>query len=1024
MKRFWLSSLGSLASHFALLWILSALLPSNVSAVFIKKYFIDLPTASDVSAPSAYNRNEASFSTSNVGDSNYEFHWRVNDTRLYVWMKMRVDPASGKTIGVNSSWMGIAFGATMLKSQFIIAHLDATPTGVPFSNFHEHTSVLGGVYASPEKKQEVVDSWVIRPVSSTYNGKNWTAEFSRTLTPRDSLHIDLSTTGQTDMLFAFYPGYPISSTDFVYHGANTATYTSHGYLLASLDGSLRPVSVGIPDSTFRSAHGIIMMTLWLFWFPAGVVIARYLRSFPGWNIIHIIWQLAGIFAFIVAACLAIFTVDFGNPKKLVNMPHYYLGLTILGLVVIMVILGSIARSNLTTAERGYATALFIRLAHKGLGWLLVLAAFVQMYLGINALHPCWTQPDGCPAGREDGIYRWVLYVGFALLLVLGFIMAEITMAVVFKGGLAGYLFERSQYRKGLSRVSEDVGKANRKEKGDGSAALMAKHASQDLRSEKERGLQKREFLEAKLAKEEGLRSFTWQSLDDSVKQGKVYVVGNGKYVYDATSWISSHPGGTVILHSVSGTDITNDFFYSTFFDATEMQLPPSIYPSARRGNPRQNPLPAQGENFPPSEGELARTADLDPAAYPMVTPSDWSVLSRARRTHVHSNAAIRRLASLRVGELKVDSEAVRRAIGNRPLSSRPDAVHPFDPFEFRRYALTSTATLVPPQNKENNRLGGMVVRLRFCLLYPNDTRVNEPATFLPGDTMQIQIRQTGNRASSMFGVSDSGPKVVDFTTRYYTAISGCPIAFEIMVRVPEKGGAMANLLAKQVPGQRQYKIRGPFGINFLAIAGSVPRPVGSVHPPMWTTFVSRGSGLTPFLQLLHYLFLPEHARTRVLQAFTVTEREELPLQVGDLVVPRAQSMDGWCFAESVSSGATGYVPLSFLAPRFANSRGAGEHKLVLLHYTDSPETLCGLTELTGAALAYPGRVEYHIVFTKSTQSLDSILVERDRRRQRNLPNGDADLICVLLLGLHAFVRSYLARRRSCPQHPNEMGSIG
>ncbi|KAI8810506.1 hypothetical protein BJ742DRAFT_770135 [Cladochytrium replicatum] len=60
-------------------------------------------------------------------------------------------------------------------------------------------------------------------------------------------------------------------------------------------------------------------------------------------------------------------------------------------------------------------------------------------------------------------------------------------------------------------------------------------------SEKDRFQQKRGFLGGKLEGGSG-QSFT--SLDDSVKQGKVYVVGNGKYVYDAISSISSHPGGT------------------------------------------------------------------------------------------------------------------------------------------------------------------------------------------------------------------------------------------------------------------------------------------------------------------------------------------------------------------------------------------------------------------------------------------------------------------------------------------------
>ncbi|KAI8810505.1 hypothetical protein BJ742DRAFT_770134 [Cladochytrium replicatum] len=195
---------------------------------------------------------------------------------------------------------------------------------------------------------------------------------------------------------------------------------SHGHILASLDGTLRPVSVGIPDSTFRSSHS--------------------------WNIIHIVWQLAGIFAFIAAACFAILTVDFGNPKTLVNTPHYYLGITILGLALIMVILGSIAQSNVTNANDTSARR-------------------TRASDGCSFSPRTWASTHCTRAGAKPTVvppcaYRWVLYVGIAILLMLGFVMAEITMGVVLKGGLAAYLFERSQQREGLDRVSEDVGKAN------------------------------------------------------------------------------------------------------------------------------------------------------------------------------------------------------------------------------------------------------------------------------------------------------------------------------------------------------------------------------------------------------------------------------------------------------------------------------------------------------------------------------------------------------------------------------------
>jgi cytochrome b involved in lipid metabolism len=55
-------------------------------------------------------------------------------------------------------------------------------------------------------------------------------------------------------------------------------------------------------------------------------------------------------------------------------------------------------------------------------------------------------------------------------------------------------------------------------------------------------------------------SYTFESLDEAVVDGALLVVANGKYVYDISNWINSHPGGQIILYSVIGTDITSDYF--------------------------------------------------------------------------------------------------------------------------------------------------------------------------------------------------------------------------------------------------------------------------------------------------------------------------------------------------------------------------------------------------------------------------------------------------------------------------------
>ncbi|KAI8799509.1 hypothetical protein BJ742DRAFT_132411 [Cladochytrium replicatum] len=952
-----------------LIWLLAvfaalnALVSPVLAGLVIKTRFINMPTTTELPLPPGYS-DQASYATSNPNDANYQIYWRVDNTNLYLFLRLKVGTTGQQTFFGNSTWMAVAFGSTMLNAQFLVVHLEKDPSGIMYSNFHEHTSIPGGVYAAPEKINGTVAQWIVQPVSASYSGTVWTAELSRALAPNDQLHWNLQSSGATDMLFAFNPGKQGEKRNFVFHDHNTDTFTTHGHLQLAFDGSLRAQSEPIPNSTMRIAHGIVMLVLWLFWFPFGVFWARYFRFVPGWVNLHVLWQIVGIFAVIVAAVLSITTINWSSPKTIINTPHYYLGFGILAIIVIQASLGLFNRSNLSSADRSEGIAKVFRWAHKTAGWLLLISAYVQMLLGLNALHPCWTQASGCSDGREEGYARWYIYLAFLIFWPVAFLSAEISMATIFNGGLLGYLKEGrmntrgrkefdanaiTPYSKANSRHSTDDGKdesaaaflgpnfgrpVNGRSDVEMTTFLAEKTNATGFSNQQERemfksrqALLENKFLEAG-KKNVQLKQFTWDSLDEAVRSGKIYVVGNGKYVYDATSWVASHPGGAVILHAVAGTDITNDFFYSSFFDAADMRLPPPAQTIALSGTaqrPRHNfaandedpsrslPFQSVAGNEGASDSEEGNQAD-----YPMLSPNDWAVLTRSRRTHVHSNVAIQRLASLRVGELRVEPGLTGAALGLRPLISRTGAVHQFDPYEYRRYALTSKTILVPAAlsrrsssggmstssggSGNNQRLGGMVVKLRFCLVYPNDSRRGEPVNYLPGDVMQIQVRPTNARSSLLFiggGANVANPD--DFQTRYYTAISGCPMAFELIVKVPDKGGQVATYLAKQVPGQKQYKFRGPFGINYLARSG-VPRPIGAHAPPKWVVFVSKGSGLTPFLQLLHYLFLPEHAQTRAIQSYTPADPEELPVEYGDYIVPRAHTMDGWCIAEKQAIG--------------------------------------------------------------------------------------------------------------------------
>lgn len=67
-----------------------------------------------------------------------------------------------------------------------------------------------------------------------------------------------------------------------------------------------------------------------------------------------------------------------------------------------------------------------------------------------------------------------------------------------------------------------------------------------------------------------------------------------------------------------------------------------------------------------------------------ITSEDWELILKARRLHGHSPQAMQRISNLLVGEVMASAEVKRRAgVEMDDMDTRV-----FDPYEYRRYALT------------------------------------------------------------------------------------------------------------------------------------------------------------------------------------------------------------------------------------------------------------------------------------------------------------------------------------------------
>eukprot|EP00842_Homolaphlyctis_polyrhiza_P000701 jgi/Hompol1/1631/HPOL_003726-RA len=650
---------------------------------------------------------------------------------------------------------------------------------------------------------------------------------------------------------------------------------------------------------------------------------KYLRSMPGWIYIKIITVLVAIFVIFIMLLIIL------NNVLYLDRPHAILGLTITALILVQLIIGIISLSALTRESLTQHRPV-IRIVHRCVGSSVCILAIAQMALGIETLYP-WVEPRG----KEV----WIVYIVFVCFWGLAFAEMEIHWRAYFG-------FEKP-WRVGRDREYVRAPIATTGVDTVAGGGIRDSVATQVERSSTTVG--RRKLVKSVSGSPFDItvvrplaEQFTWESLDEAVAAGRMLVVGNGRYVYDISRWVYSHPGGQIILHAVNGTDISNDYFHEAGFDAEEFT--PKIEAPQQREGRNQFTLPrGQRHDVEPADSIrswIVSTVDDGTHALAMLselTDDDWSCVVKARRTHVHTRLAIQRLSQLLVGELQSSAEAVERYHSSQTLyqdpsatAGRPPASRIFDRSEYRRYAMSSKQLITTQLTSTP------IYRLRFCLLYPYDHRDAAPRKFVPGECIEIQARVHGQIVS-----------------RYYSPLAnGSLTAFDIFVKcVP--AGIMSTFLINQNCGDRQFKVRGPFGSPLVSIER--PLKLGSSQwLPDQLVFVAGGTGVTPFLQLLSYVFLPTLEKIRVAADYAPRFDDELELKLGDSVIVKHHYYDGWCFGLNLRTLIEGIFPLSCTTPRC----GPRPH-ITLINCIHTTDDLIGKEILNAALLSYPTQLDIH-----------------------------------------------------------------
>ncbi len=180
---------------------------------------------------------------------------------------------------------------------------------------------------------------------------------------------------------------------------------------------------------------------------------------------------------------------------------------------------------------------------------------------------------------------------------------------------------------------------------------------------------------------------------------------------------------------------------------------------------------------------------------------------------------------------------------------------------------------------------------------------------------------------------------------------------------------MTSFLSKQRPGGRQYKIRGPFGNSMLKeiqLDGTVKLM------PDHLIFIGAGTGITPFLQIVNLLVLPQHEPLKVVSDYMPGRGDELSLSKSQPVIALEHyciifiifififTVDGWAYGKNLTTGKVGVFPLSVTSPRIGR-----KFRITLVNCVSSTSDIIGLESLEGAMIVRIS-CDFLIIFRRHT----------------------------------------------------------
>jgi hypothetical protein len=422
------------------------------------------------------------YSNKLINDYNVSFYWNVTSAPMTSNQTQQTQTLFGAFILTRNpavvgplfrSWVGIGFGDGMLNAQFILCHNNnPTQDGINSSvTINEHFS--SGTYSPPPHTEEAGRKEIVDPITGLGSSSFQMCLFSRALAPTNGWHKTLLPSQDFNMIWAFNPSSGVNYLNqfFTQHGVNQC-----GAITINLASGFT-TQASVQSFSSKVAHGYGMIFFWLVLLPAGVYCARFFRSIPYWVHMKVVIQTLG--------CIGIFVmigVVVSSGAKFEGS-HAYLGVIVLVLVGFQISLGIITLLGFSREKLYFKYKYISRFTHRVLGYSIFTLALTQIGLGINILYP-WIEPRDITA--------WVIFFLLAGGWILVFLLSWVNYKIILKDF-------------GYSVPSQAVlDEFERK-----------RAACQD---EKElAGISHISSLFSK--KKDPAQTFTWESLDDCIKQG-------------------------------------------------------------------------------------------------------------------------------------------------------------------------------------------------------------------------------------------------------------------------------------------------------------------------------------------------------------------------------------------------------------------------------------------------------------------------------------------------------------------------